>query len=87
MWGKSDEDGCGGEEKERKTEVEVEGLCQCGLEREETVGGEAKPGCVEATCQKHPPDIEAGNDAVEEDGAEINNIAYKAILPCKILLI
>ena len=38
MWGKSDEDGFGGEE-ERKTEVEVDGQCKCGLERERTVGG------------------------------------------------
>ena len=50
----NDEDGCGGEEKERKTEVEVDG--QCESDREMTVGqGDAKPGCVEATGQKHRP--------------------------------
>ena len=36
MWEKSDEDGCGGEEKERKTEAEVDGQCECGLEGEGT---------------------------------------------------
>ena len=29
---------CGGEEKERKTEPEVDGQSECALEREETVG-------------------------------------------------
>ena len=35
---KTDEDGCGGEEKERKTEVKVDRQCKCGLEGEGTVG-------------------------------------------------
>ena len=39
----SDEDGCGGEEKERKTEAEVDGQCECGLESDEDgCGGEEK---------------------------------------------
>ena len=52
--GESDEDGCGGEEKKRKTEAEVEGQCEChvvcrarGLEGEGAVwGAHAKPGCL-----------------------------------------
>ena len=37
-------------EKERKTEAEVHGQCECKLEGEGTVGqGYAKPGQVEAT--------------------------------------
>ena len=52
MWGKSDQDGCGGEEKERRTEAEVDGHCKCGLEGERTVErGDAKPDCVETICQ------------------------------------
>ena len=35
---RSDGDGCGGE-KEGKTEAEVDGQCECGLEGEGTVGG------------------------------------------------
>ena len=38
MWENSDEDGCGGEEKERKTEAEVDGQCKYGLRGEGTVG-------------------------------------------------
>ena len=55
MWGKSvNEDGCGEEEKERKTEAGVGGHHKRGLEDEGTVGrGDVKPGCVEATCQIH----------------------------------
>ena len=54
MWGRSDEDGCGGEEKEGKTEAVVDGQCYSGLDGEGTVGGvNAKPGCVEAICQTH----------------------------------
>ena len=34
----NDEDGCGGE-KERKTEAEVDGQCDCGHEGVGTVGG------------------------------------------------
>ena len=33
------EKGLSGEEKERKTEAEVNGQCKCGLEGEGTVGG------------------------------------------------
>ena len=41
------------EGRRRKTEAEVGGQCKCGLEGEGTVGrGDAKPDCVEATCQK-----------------------------------
>ena len=36
----SDEDGCGEEEKERKTEAEVDGQCKCGLESDEDGCGE-----------------------------------------------
>ena len=37
-------DRCGGEEKERKTEAEVDGQCKCRLAGEGTVGGGgAKP--------------------------------------------
>ena len=40
------------EEKERKTEAEVDGQCECGHDGEETVGrGYAKPGYMQATCQ------------------------------------
>ena len=28
--GKSDDDGCGGEEKQKKIEAEVDGQCECG---------------------------------------------------------
>ena len=43
VWEKSDEDGRGGEEKERKTEVEVDGQSKCGLESDEDgCGGERK---------------------------------------------
>ena len=35
--GKSDDDGCGWEEKERKTETEVDGQCKCELEGEGVV--------------------------------------------------
>ena len=40
-----------------KTNTEVDRQCQYyGLEGEGTVGGgDAKPGCVEATCQEHRP--------------------------------
>ena len=49
-------DRCGGEEKERKTEEEVDGQCKCELEREGTVGGgDATLGCVDVTCQIHRP--------------------------------
>ena len=33
------EKGLSGEEKERKTEAEVDGQCECGLEGEGIVGG------------------------------------------------
>ena len=56
MWEKSDDDGRGGEEKEKKTEAEVDGQFECGLQGDVTVGGrDAKPGCVEANGQKHRP--------------------------------
>ena len=66
--GNSDGDGCGREEKERKTEAEVDGQCKCGLEGEGTISGEEtqKPICAEATCHIHRPHIEVGKDAVEE---------------------
>ena len=58
---KRDGDGCGGEEKERKTETEVDGQCKCGPEGEGTVeGGDARPDWVEATRQKHLPHVEVG---------------------------
>ena len=37
--GKSDEEGCGWEEKEGKIEVDGDGQCRHGLEGEGTVGG------------------------------------------------
>ena len=54
---KSNEVGCGGKEKERKAEEEVEGRCKCGEEKH-------KLGCVEATIDPH---IEMEKDAVEEE--------------------
>ena len=54
--GRNDDDGCGGEEKERKTKAEVDGQCKCGLYGEGTLGGgKAKQDCVEETCRKHRP--------------------------------
>ena len=51
----NDGDGCGGR-KERTTEAEVDGQCQCELEGEGTVGGgDAKPGYVEAPGKEHRP--------------------------------
>ena len=38
--GKIDDDGCGRQEKERKTEAEVDGQCECGLAREKGLSGE-----------------------------------------------
>ena len=65
--GTSDRDVCG-EEKERKTEAEVDGQSECGLGEEGTVrGGDAQSGCVEATCQKHRLYTEVGEDAVEDE--------------------
>ena len=48
--GEKDDDGCGGQEKERNTKAEVGGQCKCGLEGEGTVV--AKPGYVEATSHR-----------------------------------
>ena len=63
--GNSDEEGCGGEEKERKTEAEVHGHCNYGLEGDVSIEGGAKPGGVEATGHKHRLHIEVGKDVVE----------------------
>ena len=53
---KSGEAGYRGEETERKNDMEVDGQCKCGLEREGRVGrGDATPGCAEETCQTHRP--------------------------------
>ena len=58
-----------GEEKERKTEAEVDGQCKCGLEGEGTVrGGDARLRYVESTCKIRRPPIEAGKDAMEDEG-------------------
>ena len=65
---KSDEDGCGGDDNERKTKAEVGGQFKCGLEGEGTVGGgNAKPGCAETTGQIQRPHIEMGKDGVEKE--------------------
>ena len=57
-----------GEGKGRKIEAEVDRQCKCGHEGDGTVGGgDATPGCVEATCQTHRPHVEVGKDAVEEE--------------------
>ena len=62
------EKGLSGEEKGRKSEVEMDGQCACGLEREGTVGGgDAETGCAEATRQKQRPNMDVGKDAVEEE--------------------
>ena len=64
---KSDEDGFGGEEKERKTEAEVDGQCECGLEREGPVGGgDAEPFSVYIFGQKHGPHTEVAKDVVKK---------------------
>ena len=55
-------------EKERKTQAEEDGQCNCRLEREGIVGrGDAKRGCVEATGQRHRPhmELEVGKYVVE----------------------
>ena len=68
MWEKSDDAWSGGKGKERKTEAEVDGQCECGLEGEGTVGGgNTKLCCVEATCEIPRPHLEVGNDGVEEE--------------------
>ena len=65
---RSDDDGCGSEEKERKTESEVDGQCKCGLEGDGTVGGgDAKPRCVGANHQTHRSYKDMRKDAVEEE--------------------
>ena len=57
------------------------GQCKCGLEGEGTVGrGDAKPGNVEATCQKHRPNVEMGKNAVEEEKQLIYNSNFKLTL-------
>ena len=64
----SDADGCGGGEKERRTEAEVDGQSKYGLEGEGIVGGrDAKQVCMDATGQKHRPHIEVGEYAVQEE--------------------
>ena len=66
MWGRGE----GGEEKERKTKVEVDAQCEWGLEGEGTVrGGGAKLGCVEVTYHIYRLQIEVGKDAVGEEEA------------------
>ena len=55
MWGKSGEDGCGGEEKERTTEVEVDGQCKWDF-REKGLShdrADAIPGCVKVGYIDH----------------------------------
>ena len=79
---KNDEDGCRREEKENKTETEVDGECKCGLEGEVTVGrGDAKSGCVEATGKKHPLHLEVGNDPVEKVVSWISFVNTEQIPP------
>ena len=72
---KRDEDVCGGEEKERKTEAEVDGQCECGLESDEDgCGGEEKERKTEAEVDgqwkcgfvEHRIDIEVGKYAAED---------------------
>ena len=51
--------------------------CNSELEigRERTVGGgDTKPGCVGATCQKHRPHIGDGKYAVEEERKKVLTI-------------
>ena len=59
---------------------------ECGLEGEGIVKeGDAKPGCVEATGQKHGPQIEVGKYAMEEDGKLcriIINMKHLSISKC-----
>ena len=43
----------------------MDGKYKYGLEGERTLGGDAKPGRVDATGQKHRPQIEVGRDVVE----------------------
>ena len=48
-------------QKERKSEEEVDGLCERRSEREGTVGrGGVRPSCMEATIVPHRPHIEVG---------------------------
>ena len=59
--GKMDDDGCGRQEKERKTEAEVDGQCECGLEGEGTAGGgDIQLEWEDATCHIHRPHTEVG---------------------------
>ena len=57
-----------------KTNPEVDGQCQYGLEGEGTVGGgDTKPGCVEATCQEHRPLRTSGKMCVGRSVIEQGN--------------
>ena len=52
-----------GRPKQKRTNSVNVDLRNKGLSR----GGDAKPGCVDATDQKHRLDIEVGKDAVEQE--------------------
>ena len=58
--GTSVEDGCGWEEKEGKTEAEVDGQCKCWLEGEDTIGKETQNRAVwrQLVIDRYRPDIE-----------------------------
>ena len=54
-------------EEGKRTEAEVDGQVKCELEEEGIVKeGDAKPGCVETTGNKHRSHIEVGKYAVEK---------------------
>ena len=60
----------------------MDGKYKYGLEGEGTLGGDVKPGRIDATGQKHRPQIEVGRDAVEIEDfpcfLQIENFEYCA---------
>ena len=67
MWGKIDEDGCGGE-KERKTEAEVDGQCKCDSRGKGLSGEEMQKRAVWRQLVRNTnPDVEVGKDGTEEE--------------------
>ena len=61
--GRSDGDGRKGQETERKTKPEVDGLCKGEPEGKTIVRGRCVPlGQAEGSCQKHRPHIDVGKD-------------------------
>ena len=69
MRGKVDENGCGGEEEERKIEAEVERQCECGRYEQGIVGEERQTGLFGHNLSDtvHRPRIEVGHYVAEED--------------------